>query len=201
MSVDDLRERYRQTILLSRTVQSEVRPTEITEEEVRARYEDEKDLYKVPAKVDLEQLFFPVAEDGSNQEEMIRIARGLVQRVSEGSDLRAEATLAGVEVQELGSIPLVDLRADLRTALEGVTDGGFTEPMVTAGGVQVIHLVERIAAGHQPFEEVEESIKRRMSADSYRNQSQGMVKRLREEYLVEIDQKQLDHILAMVETL
>ena len=45
----------------------------------------------------LEQLFFPIAEDGSNQAEVIRVARGLVTRVSEGSDLRAEATLAGVE--------------------------------------------------------------------------------------------------------
>ena len=201
MSIDDLRERYRQTILLSRTVQSEIRPTEITEEEVRIRYEEEKDLYKVPAKLVLEQLFFPIAEDGSNQAEVTRVARGLVERVSEGSDLRAEATLAGVEVQELGSIPSGDLRGDLRSALDGVNDGGFTEPLITAGGVQVIHLVERVPEGYQPFEEVEEDIKRRMSANSYQSQSQGFVDRLREEYLVEIDQNQLDFILDMVETL
>ncbi len=201
MSVDDLRERYRQTILLSRTVQSEIRPTEITEEEVRVRYEEEKNLYKVPAKVTLEQLFFPIAENGSDEAEVIRVARGLVERVSTGSDLRAEATLAGVEVQELGSIPLADLRGDLRTALDGVTDGGFTEPLITAGGVQVIHLVERIPEGYQPFDEVEEDIKRRMSSDSYQSQSRGFVERLREEYLVEIDQTQLDFILDVVESL
>jgi len=201
MSIDDLRERYRQTILLSRTVQSEIRPTEITEEEVRVLYEEEKDLYKVPAKVELEQLFFPIAEDGSDEAAVIRVARGLVERVSEGSDLRAEATLAGIEVQELGSIPLADLRGDLRSALEGVTSGGFTEPLITAGGVQVIHLVERIPEGYQPFEDVEKSIKRRMSATSYQDQSRGFVERLREEYLVEIDQKQLDYILDMIETL
>ena len=201
MSVDDLRERYRQTLLLSRTVQSEIRPTEITEEEVRVRYEEEKNLYKVPAKVTLEQLFFPIAENGSDEAEVIRVARGLVERVSTGSDLRAEATLAGVEVQELGSIPLADLRGDLRTALDGVTDGGFTEPLITAGGVQVIHLVERIPEGYQPFDEVEEDIKRRMSSDSYQSQSRGFVERLREEYLVEIDQTQLDFILDVVESL
>lgn len=201
MSIDDLRERYRQTILLSRTVQSEIRPTEITEEEVRMRYEEEKDLYKVPSKVELEQLFFPIAEDGSDQAEVARVARGLVTRVSEGSDLRAEATLAGVEVQELGSIPLADLRGDLRAALDGIDDGGFTEPLVTAGGVQVIHLVRRISEGYQPFEEVEDDIKRRMSNSSYQEQSRGFVEKLREEYLVTIDQKQLDFILDVVETL
>ncbi len=201
MSLDALRERYRQTILLSRTVQSEVRPTEITEEEVHVRYEEEKDLYKVPAKVSLEQLFFPIAENGSNEAEVTRVATGLVERVSAGSDLRAEATLAGVEVQELGSIPTADLRSDLRSALDGVPDGGFTEPLVTAGGVQVIHLVERIPEGYQPFDEVEDDLRRRMSSDSYQSQSRGLVQRLREEYLVEIDQKQLDYILEIVESL
>jgi len=201
MEIDDLRERYRQTILLSRTVQSEIRPTEITEEEVRIKYEEEMDLYKVPSKVELEQLFFPIAEDGSDQAEVLRVARGLVTRVSEGSDLQAEATLAGVEVQELGSIPLADLRGDLRAALDGVDDGGFTEPLVTAGGVQVIHLVQRISEGYQPFDEVEDDIKRRMGNASYQEQSRGLVERLREEYLVTIDQKQLDFILDVVETL
>ena len=142
MEIDDLRERYRQTILLSRTVQSEIRATEITEEEVRIKYEEDKDLYKVPAKVELEQLFFPVAENGSDQAEVVRVALGLITRVSEGSDLQAEATLAGVEVQELGSIPIADLRGDLRAALDGIDAGGFTEPLVTAGGVQVIRLTD-----------------------------------------------------------
>jgi len=201
MEIDDLRERYRQTILLSRTVQSEIRATEITEEEVRIKYEEDKDLYKVPAKVELEQLFFPVAENGSDQAEVVRVALGLISRVSEGSDLQAEATLAGVEVQELGSIPIADLRGDLRAALDGVDDGGFTEPLVTAGGVQVIHLVQRISEGYQPFVDVEEDIKRRMGNAAYQEQSRGFVERLREEYLVTIDQKQLDFILGVVETL
>lgn len=199
MTVDDLRARYRQSILLSRTVQSEIRPTEITEEEVRRRYEKEKELYKVPEKVELEQLFFPVREDGGDRDEVMRVARGLMERVSSGSDLRAEATLAGVEIQGLGAIPVADLRNDLRRALDGVPDGGFTGPLETAGGIQLIHLVRRIPEGYQPFEEVEEDIKRRMSADSYSEQTGGLVKQLKEEYLVEIDQRQLDRILDAVE--
>jgi len=201
MTIDSLRERYRQTILLSRAVQSEVRPTEITEEEVRAAYKAELDLYKIPAKVELDQLFFPVKDNGSDQAEVERVARGLIKRVSEGSDLQAEATLAGVEVQELGAIPIADLRSDLRQALDGVPAGGFSEPLVTAGGVQVIHVVKWIPEGYQPFEDVEVEIKRRMSAKSYQQQSKEFVEGLREDYLVVIDQKQLDYILNVVESL
>jgi parvulin-like peptidyl-prolyl isomerase len=201
MTLDGLRERYRQSILMSRTVQSEIRATQITEEEVRQRYEQERELYRVPEKVELEQLFFPVREDGSDQEQVLRVARGLVERVAGGSDLRAEATLAGVEIQPLGAIPVADLRTDLRQALDGVPDDGFTEPIVMAGGVQLIHLVDRIPESYQPFEEVEASIKRRMAASSYQSQTSEFVERLKQEYLVEIDEKQLDHILATVESL
>jgi foldase protein PrsA len=201
MSVDALRERYRHSILLSRTVQTEIRPTEITEEEVRVRYEKDRELYKIPAKVKLEQLFFLIEEGKDDETDVLRVAEGLIGRVSAGSDLQAEATLAGVEVQELGAIPFADLRSDLRQALDGVPDGGFTTPLVTAGGVQVIHIVERMAEGYQPFEEVEEDIKRRMSAQSYQTQSKDFVEGLKEEYLVEIDQRQLDFILDMVESL
>ena len=201
MTIEDLRERYRRSIMLSRTVQSEMRSTQITEEEVRMRYEEEKEIYKLPAKVDLEQLFFPIDNDRNNGAEVDRVARGLVERVAGGSDLRAEATLAGIEVQELGAIPIADLRSDLRQALGNVPDGGFTEPLVTAGGVQIIHLVARIPEGYQPFEDVEEDIKRRMSNQAYQDQSKEFVQGLKDEYLVEIDQRQLDHILDMVESL
>lgn len=201
MNIDDLRERYRQTILLQRAVQSEVRPTEITVEEVRAAYRAELDLYKIPAKVELEQLFFPVADNGSNEAEVERVARGLIKRVSEGSDLQAEATLAGVEVQELGAIPIADLRSDLRQALDGVPAGGFTLPLMTAGGIQVIHVVEWISEGHQPFADVEVEIKRRMSGTSYQQQTRAFVEGLKEDYLVVIDQQQLDYILNVVESL
>lgn len=201
MSLEDLRERYRQTILLTRTVQSEIRATEITEEEVRMRYDEEKELYKLPEKVNLQQLFFPIAENGSDEDQVIRVANGLVTRVSEGSDLQAEATLAGIEVQDLGAIPVADLRSDLLQALDGVPDGGFTDPLITAGGVQVIHLVERIPEGYQSFEEVEQSIQRRMSSTSYQDQSRDFVLGLRDEYLVVIDDKQLESILDTVESL
>ncbi len=151
--------------------------------------------------MELEQLFFPIADNGSNEAEVERVARGLIKRVSEGSDLQAEATLAGVEVQELGAIPIADLRSDLRQALDGVPAGGFTQPLVTAGGIQVIHVVEWIPEGHQPFEDVEEEIKRRMSGKSYQQQTRAFVEGLREDYLVVIDQQQLDFILNVVESL
>lgn len=191
-----LRDRYRHNMLLQRAVQSEIKPTEITEEELRQRYEANKEQYRVPAKVELEQVFLPVADDGSNRGQVLRTAQGLVERVRGGADLRAEATLAGAEIQELGSIPETDLRMELQQILAPLADNGLSDPLETAGGIQVVRLVRRIPAGYQPFEEVEESIRRQLSQGAYQDQTKGMVERLKGEYLVEVHEDRLDRIIV-----
>ncbi len=191
-----LRDRYRHNMLLQRAVQSEIKQTEITEEELRQRYEANKEQYRVPAKVELEQVFLPVADDGFDRRQVMQTAQGLVERVRGGADLRAEATLAGAEIQELGAIPETDLRVELQQILAPLPDNGLSDPLETAGGVQVVRLVRRIPAGYQPFEEVEESIRRQLSQGAYQDQTRGMVERLKGEYLVEIHEDRLDRLIA-----
>ncbi len=197
LSVEGLRERYRQTIMLQRAVQGEVRPVEITEEELRQQYEQDKDNYLVPAMVELEQVFIPVDDDaGLAQAE--RMAQGMVSRVRDGADLKAEATLAGVDLQDLGEIPVDDCRADLAQALEGLDDGAITNPIPVPGGIQVIRMVRRIPAGYQPFEDVSQQLRRQRSAESYESQTRGLVEKLRAEYLIEVHEEYLDLVYTQL---
>jgi parvulin-like peptidyl-prolyl isomerase len=198
LSEEKLRERYRRSMLIQRTAQSEVKPSEITEEQLRQRYEAELDSYRIPAKVELEQLFFPIAADGSDRDEVLRRARGVVDRVRQGNDLKAEATLAGIQLQELGAIPEADLRPDLRQLLEGLEDNELTNPLDTGGGIQVIRLVRRMEAGVQLFDEVKELIRRQVSLETYEQQTRGVVERLKEQYLVQIDEDRLAEIIDQV---
>lgn len=194
-----LRERYRQTLLLQRVVQSEIKPTEITAQEVRDEYDANKKDYKTPDKVKLQQLFFKTAEDGHDREAVLRRVRGLVSRVQAGADLTAEATLAGVEVQDLGEIPVADLRDAVRQAVASLHAGQISDPVATAGGYQVIRLVKRIPAGYVPFEQVKEQLRRKLSQERYQEQTDGLVNRLKKDYLVEIHQKLFDQVLKEIE--
>jgi peptidyl-prolyl cis-trans isomerase SurA len=194
MTLEALRTRYRRTILLQRAVQGEVRPVEITEEELRQQYERDKEKYSVPAKVELEQVFLGDGE--SSAAELDRRAQGIVERVRAGADLKAEATLAGSELQELGAIPEDDCRPDLKSALEPLQDGEVADPLDVSGGVQIIRLVRRIPAGYQPFEEVVQEIRRERSAETYEGQTRGLVESLRQQYMVEIHREYLDIVFA-----
>lgn len=193
---EQLRERYRRNIKLQRTVQSEVRPVEVTEEELRKQYENEKERFAVPEKVVLEQLFFEESPGGADHQQVLRRATGLVERVRDGADLKAEATLAGVELQELGAIPVEDCRPDLAAALNGLEAGGLTDPLPVPGGVQVVRLVERIPAGYQPFDEVVDQLRRQRAADDYESQTKGLVERLKQEYIVVVHPERIPAIIA-----
>jgi parvulin-like peptidyl-prolyl isomerase len=194
LTVESLRERYRRQMLLQRTVQGEVRPVEITEQELRQTYELEKEKYRVPAKIELQQIFLP--DDGSGASGLMRRAQGIVDRARAGADLKAEATLAGSELQDLGAIPTDDCRPELKRALEALSDGDLADPLTVAGGVQIVRLVERIPAGYQPFEEVVDNIRRERSSESYEAQTRGLVEKLKQQYLVEVHREYLDIVFA-----
>ncbi len=191
MTEESLRERYRKSFMVQRAAQGEFRSTEITQEELKIFYEQDKDTYAVPAKVELQQMIFPVAADGSDTEAVTSRVLAMLERVEGGADLQAEATLAGVELQELGAIPIQDLRPELVELLKPLGDGDFSDPAVTAGGIQVLRLVQRIQEGYQPFEEVEGEIRRRETERVFYEQRSGFIDRLKENYLVEVHSERL----------
>ena len=194
LTVAALRERYRRTMLLQRAVQGEVRPVEITEEELRQRYELDKEQYRVPAMVELQQIF--IGDGESSAAELDRRAQGIVERVRAGADLKAEATLAGSELQDLGAIPVDDCRPDLKRALESLADGDVADPLTVTGGVQIIRLVRSIPEAYQPFDEVVQQIRRERSEETYEGQTRGLVEKLKRQYLVEVHQEYLEIVFA-----
>lgn len=191
MTEETLRDRYRKSFMIQRAAQGEVRPTEITQEELKAVYEQKKEDYAVPAKVELQQLIFPIAADGSDTEAVGGRVLAMLERVDGGADLQAEATLAGVELQELGAIPVQDLRPELVELLAPLGDGDFSDPAVTVGGIQVLRLVKRIPAGYEPFEAVEGEIRRYETEKHFYEERSGFIDRLKEDYLVEVHSDRL----------
>lgn len=199
LTEETLRERYRRSFMVQRAAQGEVRPTEITQEELRRIYERDHENYAVPAKVELQQMIFPVAPDGSDLDAVERRVRAMLERVEGGADLQAEVTLAGTELQDLGAIPVQDLRPELVELLGSLEDGDYSQPAVTHGGIQALRLVQRIPAGYRPFEEVEGEIRRRETEKVFFDQRRGFIERLKEDYLVEVHTERLDGAVGGVD--
>ena len=110
-------------------------------------YNKDKDRFKTPAKIVFEQLFFAIDESKEDADQVYQRALGLIDRVGQGADLVAEATLAGVEVQDLGAIPIADLRPELLEAVADLEPSRLSQPLRLAGGFQVLRLIERVPEG------------------------------------------------------
>jgi parvulin-like peptidyl-prolyl isomerase len=190
LSVELLRTRMRDQMLISRVMQREVGNIPVTEEELRQRYAREQAQFAVPEHVRLEHLVFAVGSEREDLERAMARARQLVAAVRTGRDFAAvlkEETEAGNATGgDLGSVAVPDLRPEVRDAVAGLKNGEVADPFNSPAGVHVVRLVERVPAGVKPFSEVAAELRNREMDDRYRTRVRGVVDDLKKRYVVEV---------------
>lgn len=190
ISLAQLRARLRDTILINRVLTKELGSFEITEEELRQRYERDKDSFMMPPKVHIAHVVYQTAVDPAAQEQVVERARRLVAAARSGSDfltLAQEETGAGGAVGgDLGILALDDLRSEVRDVTEKLAPGEVSEPFETPAGLHVVLLIERIPAAPRPFDEVKDSLRQAELSERYRGRLGSVVEELKKRYVVEV---------------
>jgi parvulin-like peptidyl-prolyl isomerase len=190
LSVEQLRTRMREQMLISRVMQREVGAIPVTEEELRQRYAREKERFAVPEQVRLEHLVFAVGSEPDDADRVMARARQLAAAVRSGRDFSAvikEETEAGNATGgDLGAVAVPDLRPEVREAVAPLKQGEVADPFRSQVGVHVVRLVERLPAGFRPFAEVAEELRVHEMNDRYRAKVRGVVDGLKKRYVVEV---------------
>lgn len=189
MTLDTLKGRLRDTLLIQRLLRRELGDLPLTEEELRERYQKEKDQYMIGERVHLEHYLLTVSADRSDLEAKVAAARRLVAAARAGGDFLA---LVQQEVKaghgtggDLGLVLVADLRPEVREVVEKLKPGELADPFVTSNGVQTGRLVKRIPPTVKPFEEVEDELRRKEMDERYRSHLAAVVSELKKRYLVE----------------
>jgi len=189
LTLDDLKARVRNNILIQRLLQREVGDLPITEEELRQRYEREKSSFMIGERVHLEHIVLPVLADRSDLDAQLAAARRLVAAARASGDF---LTLAKQEVAagrgsggDLGTLLLTDLRPEVRDAVATMKPGEISEPFTSSAGVHAVRLVERIPPTVRPFSEVEKDLRERETETRYRQHLDSVVAELKKRYIVE----------------
>ena len=190
ISLAKLRSRLRDTILINRVLTKELGSFEITEEELRQRYERDKDTFMLPPKAHVAHVVYQTAVDPAEQASVLERARRLVAAARAGNDF---VTLAQQEVEtggavggDLGVLALEDLRSEVREVAEGLAPGEISEPFETAAGLHVVKLIESIPAAPRPFAEVKDSLREAELSERYRSRLGGVVDDLKKRYVVDV---------------
>jgi len=188
LSLPRLRQRLHDNIMVNRVLSREVGELPITEEELRQRYERDKEKYAVTERFALEHIVYPVAPDRSDLQLKLARARRLVAAARAGGSflelVAQETALGDATGGDLGALVLADLRAEVRDVVAAMKPGEISEPFVSGIGVHVGRLREKIPASYRPFGEVEEELRNRELDERYRNRLRGVVDGLKTRYVV-----------------
>ena len=190
LTLDQLRSRVRDTIMVNRILSKEVGTLPITEEELRHRYERDRESFRIPERVHLEHIVLPVSGDPIDTTAKLALARRLVAATRAGAEFK---TLVKQEVDaghgsggDLGVVSIPDLRPEVAKSVASLKPGEVSDPFQSPAGVHVVLLVERIPPAYKPFAEVSEELRQRELADRYRTHLNSVVEELKKRYVVEV---------------
>lgn len=189
LSLTGLRARLRDTIAINRALQKEVGELPITEQELKARWERERDAYMLPEKVHIVHAVFAAEGEQQRERELARARRLGAAARSEGvfAALVAEEVAQGTASGgDLGELALTDLRVEVREAVQALQPGEISEPFLTPAGAHILQLVSRTPPTVKPFTpEVQEELYQKELAERYQGRLRLVVDSLKKRYVVE----------------
>jgi len=189
LTLEALRTRLRETILVNRLLAREAGTAPITDEELRQRFVRDKALFMVPERVHLEHIVFPLGRDEASLEARMAEAKRLVAAARGGAPFKTlvDETVAGGQATggDLGVVGIPDLRAEVRDAVANLKPGEISEPFVSPAGLHVLRLVERITPTLKPFEDVVDELRQRETFERNRSHLSSVVEGLKKRYVVE----------------
>ena len=136
---------------------------EVTEDEVRAAYEDRAEAYNTPAARIVDQISFPSVEDAEAAK--ARIEAGEISF----ADLAAERDLTAADIAR-GRVTEEDLGAEARAAVFGTVNLGVVGPVTTDLGPALYRVNAVIPARTTAFEDVQDELRRTLALDAARNE-------------------------------
>ncbi|MGD9320824.1 MAG: SurA N-terminal domain-containing protein [Desulfobacteraceae bacterium] len=165
----------------------------IREEQITQYYEEHKKDFSSEEIVHLAGIFL-IQRNPKDEEESRRLkAKGedILARLNNGEDF-AELTKkfsqgpGADEGGDLGTFKADQLEPELRKAVAGLEEGGFTELIIKANGIQILKLIKRQEAEARLFEEVKETIYATLYQEEVNRRYEAWIQELRKETYTKI---------------
>jgi len=167
ITLDAYREEVRRRILISKVVNLEVKSRiAVPEEEAREYYDKHKDeLYLLPAKARLADIFIPWGED---KKETMEKAHDIFQKLQLGESFKKMAALysQGPNAEEGGDMGWVK-KGELMAPLDAFLFSPKSKPgdiklIETESGVHIVKILEKQEKNYVPFDQVKKDITRKL---------------------------------------
>lgn len=166
---------------------------EVTDEEVRAYYEANKEDFRRPASVHLRHILLRVPEDASPAAlEALRTQAGKLRaEIQAGADFAAVAQRASEDPSaakggDIGSLNSGQMLPEFEKAAFTLAVNDVSEPVRTKYGLHLIQVLEREEGSYQPVAEVTERLREFLQDKRVQGKQDEWIAKLREQAYVKI---------------
>lgn len=185
--------RLRETLLTNKVFGRELRSrAELTDKELKARYEREKEQYRLPERAEVREIVVTIPEGASGlvAVEKKGMADELAEQARKGSDFAQLAAQFSDAVTKadgglLGEIKKGELIAELDTAIFSANQGDIVGPIKTPFGYHIIKIEKRMEAEIPGFEAVKEQLRKDASEETFQRDYKAYVENLRKEAYIQ----------------
>ena len=184
--------RLRDTLLTNELFRRELRSrADLTDRELRERYEREKDRYRLPERARVREIVV-IGDDAmamAKAEEAITRARAgepFATLVTEYSDAPSKEAGGDIGVVEKG-----ELLGVLDSAVFGAPAGTVAGPVRTPSGYHVMLVEERLPSEVPSFDQVKEQLRKEAGDAAFQRDYEAYIERLRKDAYVQIYEKNI----------
>ncbi|MGZ4810404.1 MAG: peptidylprolyl isomerase, partial [Thermoanaerobaculia bacterium] len=187
--------RLRDTLLTNTVFARELRSREeLTDRELRERYDREKEHYRLPERARLREIVVPRPENAAATEQMEKRVQQIAADARIAPDFAKYAAAVPESVTkekggDMGEVARGELLPDLDKAVFNAAAGAIIGPIPTKSGWHILKLETRLPSEVPAFESVKDKLRKDVSDETFQRDYKAYIERLRKDAFIQINEQ------------
>ncbi|HUP50238.1 MAG TPA: peptidyl-prolyl cis-trans isomerase [Thermoanaerobaculia bacterium] len=201
MTRAEMEVRLRDTLITNKVFGRELRNrAELDDRELRARYDREKEEYRLPERARLREIVIvkpenPAAFEAARE----RAAAAAAQARAPGADFaKAAAAVSEAGTKEkggdLGEVARGELLADLDAAVFAAAAGTVIGPIETRSGWHIVKVEQRLPSEIPAFESIKDRLRRDATEETFQRDLKAYLENLRKDAYIQIHEQNVPQV-------
>jgi len=194
----EMEARLRETMTTRKVFGRELRRSEMTDAELRERYNREKESYRLPERAHLREIVILKPEgDPAKFEEARQRAADLAEAArkpdADFKNIASTMSESGTRDKggDLGEVAKGDLVPDLDKAVFSAPSGTIIGPLETKSAWHIMLVEQRLPSEVPAFESVKDRFRRDATEETFQRDYENYIQALRKEAFVQINQEMI----------
>ncbi len=191
----DMEARLRDTLLTNKVFGRELRSREeLTDRELRERYDREKEHYRLPERAHLREIVVPRPDNAAASEQMQKRVEQIAADARVAPDFAKYAAAVPESVTkdkggDMGEVARGELLPDLDKAVFNAQTGAVIGPISTKSGWHILKLETRLPSEVPAFESVKDKLRKDVSDETFQRDYKAYIERLRKDAFIQINEQ------------